>query len=284
MKRSLIHHSFRAVTGFCALTAFGVMLIAVGAIVQRGWPALRWSFFTDQIQLAGASGGIVYNLIGTGILLGTAFIASAPVALALALMHEVYLPLGRWRRGLNLLLYLLNGVPSILFGLFGFIVFVHGLGWGKSWLSGGLLLGFMILPTVTVAIISRLATIPAARLEAAAALGLRRPQIIRAVILPQSVGGLLTGSLLGLARAAGETAPILFTATVFTGATVPDGILENPVLSLPYHIFILAQDSFDPATGVQLWGTALTLLILVSALSLLALPARLRQHTPASHD
>jgi phosphate transport system permease protein len=284
MPRKLLHNTFRAVTGLCALTAFGVMVIAVSAIVQRGWPALRWSFFTDQIQLAGASGGIVYNLIGTGILLVTAFLASAPAALALALMHEVYLPPGRCRRGLNLLLYLLNGVPSILFGLFGFIVFVHGFGWGKSWLSGGLLLGFMILPTVTVAIISRLATIPRARMEAAAALGLCRPQIIRAVLLPQSVSGLLTGSLLGLARAAGETAPILFTATVFTGATVPDGIRENPVLSLPYHIFILAQDSFDPATGVQLWGTALTLLILVSALSLLALPARLRQYTPASHD
>jgi phosphate transport system permease protein len=284
MKRKLMHHLFRAATGLCALAVCGISLVVIGAIVQRGWPALRWSFFTDQIQMAGASGGIVYNLIGTGILIATAFAASAPVALAVALMHEVYLPPGRWRRGLELLLYLLNGVPSILFGLFGFMVFVQWLGWGKSWFSGGLLLGFMILPTVTVALMGRLAAIPRARLEAAAALGLRRPQIIRAVLLPPSLGGLFTGALLGLARAAGETAPIMFTATVFTGATLPDGIRESPVLSLPYHIFILAQDSFDPATGVRLWGTALTLLLVVSALSLLALPARLRHHSPASHD
>ncbi len=284
MKRRLIHHVFRAATGLCALAVCGVLLVVIGAIVQRGWPALRWSFLTEQIQLAGASGGIFYNLLGTGILIATAFAASAPVALALALMHEVYLPPGRGRRGLGLSLYLLNGVPSILFGLFGFMVFMQWLGWGKSWLSGGLLLGFMILPTLTVALMGRLAAIPRARREAAAALGLRRPQIIRAVLLPPSLGGLVTGALLGLARAAGETAPIMFTATVFTGATLPDGIRESPVLSLPYHIFILAQDSFDPATGIRLWGTALTLLLVVSALSLLALPARLRQHSPASHD
>ena len=284
MKRKLIHHTFRAATGLCALAACSVLGVVIGAIVHRGWPALRWSFFTDQIQMAGASGGILYNLLGTGILIGTAFAVTAPVALAVALMHEVYLPCGRWRRLLGLLLYVLNGVPSILFGLFGFMVFVQWFGWGKSWLSGGLLLGFMILPTVTVALMGRLAAVPRTRLEAAAALGLRRSRIIRAVLLPPGIGGLVTGSLLGLARAAGETAPIMFTATVFMGATLPDGIRENPVLTLPYHIFILAQDSFDPATGTKLWGTALTLLLVVSTLGLLALPSRLCQNSPASHD
>lgn len=130
----------------------------------------------------------------------------------------------------------------------------------------------MILPTVTIALMERIAAIPRKFREAAAALGLRESQIIRAVILPQSVGGLVTGSLLGLARAAGETAPIMFTATIFAGATMPSGIKDSPVLSLPYHIFILAQDSFDPAVGSKLWGTALTLLMLVFLLSLAALP------------
>src|SRR5688572_8672991 len=99
----------------------------------------------------------------------------------------------------------------------------------------------------------------------------------------QSWGGLITGSLLGLARAAGETAPIMFTATIFAGATFPHGIKENPVLSLPYHIFILAQDSFDPSVGTKLWGTALTLLGLTMLLSLLALPLRLKSHEEAHH-
>jgi phosphate transport system permease protein len=92
----------------------------------------------------------------------------------------------------------------------------------------------------------------------------------------------ITGSLLGLARAAGETAPIMFTATIFSGATWPHAIRESPVLTLPYHIFILAQDSFDPAVGAKLWGAALVLLALVFLLSLLALPARLKTHEEAN--
>ena len=128
------------------------------------------------------------------------------------------------------------------------IVFVGVLGWGKSWLSGGILLGMMILPTVTVALIERIESLPGKYLEAAAGLGLSRSQIVWSVVLPQSATGLITGSLLGLARAAGETAPIMFTAAVFAGASLPQGIRESPVLSLPYHIFVLAQDSY-PAGG-----------------------------------
>ncbi|MDB5296277.1 MAG: transporter permease, partial [Phycisphaerales bacterium] len=182
---------------------------------------------------------------------------------------------------LGLLLYTLNGVPSILFGLLGLIVFVKGLGWGKSWLVGGVLLGIMILPTVTVALVERIKGVPGRYVEAAAGLGMTRSQIVRSVILPQSAGGLATGLLLGLARAAGETAPIMFTATIFAGATVPRGVVESPVLSLPYHIFILAQDSFDPAVPGKVWGSATVLLGLVFLLSLAALPVRLRAHEEA---
>jgi phosphate transport system permease protein len=92
---------------------------------------------------------------------------------------------------------------------------------------------------------------------------------------------LITGSLLGLARAAGETAPIMFTCTIFAGATWPQGIKDSPVLTLPYHIFTLAQDSFDPAVGSKLWGAALVLLALVLLLSLIALPSRLKLHEEA---
>jgi phosphate transport system permease protein len=111
---------------------------------------------------------------------------------------------------------------------------------------------------------------------------LNRTQIIWSVLLPQAWGGLVTGSLLGLARAAGEVAPIMFTATIFAGATLPKGIKESPVLSLPYHIFILAQDSFDPSVGSKLWGAALVLLALVLFLSLIALPSRLKLHEEAN--
>jgi phosphate transport system permease protein len=281
MRRKLIHHLFRVLTALCAAIACGVLGVIIWAIAHRGWPAISWRFFTEQIRLVGAEGGIFYNLVGTMILIATAFASSAPTATALALAHGVYLRRSPHRGKLTLFLTVLNGVPSILFGLLGFIVFVQFLGWGKSWLTGGLLLGFMILPTVTVALIERIASLPAKYLDAAAALGLTESQIVRSVILPQSIGGLLTGSLLGLARAAGETAPIMFTATIFAGATIPHGIRESPVLTLPYHIFVLAQDSFDPAVGAKVWGAALVLLGVVFALSLIALPARLRIHEEA---
>ena len=216
------------------------------------------------------------------ILLGAAFVLCAPMAIGLALVERVWLRSDAARRAMRTVLYTLNGLPSILFGLFGFIVFVQWCGWGKSWLAGGIVLALSMLPTVTVSLVERLKAIPPAYVEAAAALGLSRAQIVWAVLLPQAWGGLITGSLLGLARAAGETAPIMFTATIFAGATWPLGIKDSPVLTLPYHIFVLAQDSFDPAVGAKLWGAALVLLGLVFLLSLIALPSRLKIHEEAN--
>lgn len=283
MKRNLIHLCVRALTGLSALAACAVLLGILGFIASRGWAALNWGFFTDQIALVGASGGIVYNILGTLILLLTATLCCTPLAMGLAIVHSVYLVDHPWRKKLTLFLYLLNGMPSILFGIVGMVIFVQWFGWGKSWLSGGILLGLMILPTVTITLIERITSIPNRYLEAARGLGLTQSQIIRSVVMTQSIGGLVTGLLLGLARAAGETAPIMFTATIFAGATLPSGVKESPVLSLPYHIFVLAQDSYDPEVKTKLWGAALVLVFIVFALSLAALPARLRIHEEADH-
>lgn len=272
---------FPALCGLCAAIACGLLFGLVFVIAQRGLPALSWRFITEQIRQVGAEGGIFYNLVGTLILISTAIVVCAPIATGLALTHAVYVKSAATKSRLGLFLYTLNGIPSIVFGIFGFIVFVKYLDWGKSWLIGGVLLAIMILPTVTVALIERIKALPRKYVEAASGLGLRQSQIVWSVILPQSWSGLITGSLLGLARAAGETAPIMFTATIFAGATLPHGVRESPVLSLPYHIFILAQDSFDPAVGAKLWGSALVLLALVFALSIVALPIRLRLHDEA---
>lgn len=267
--------------GLCAAVACAILLGLVVMIGVRGAPAMSWNFLTEQMRQVGAQGGIFYNLTGTAILIASALAIAAPIATALALLACVWLRNGRYRDSLTLFLYTLNGLPSIVLGIFGFIVFVKWLGWGKSWLIGGILLGAMILPTITVALIDRIKAVPARYLETAASLGLKPAQVIWSVILPQSWGGLLTGSLLGLARAAGETAPIMFTATIFAGASLPRGIADSPVLSLPYHIFILAQDSFDPSVGAKLWGAALVLLAVVLCFSVVALPGRLRLHEEA---
>lgn len=281
----------KLLNGFLAIIALGcagIVIFILGGLIfviaQKGLPAISWSFLSGDMKQAGASGGIVWNLVGTVLLIVTAWLITSPAALSLALLQQVWLEKsGRTSRLLRLFFYTCNGVPSIVFGLFGFMVFVQYFSWGKSWLVGGIVLAMSMLPTVTLAVMERMEAIPARYLEASAALGLNKTQVIWSVILPQSLTGLATGSLLALARAAGETAPIMFTATIFAGATFPDGIRENPVLTLPYHIFILAQDSFDPAVGPQLWGAALVLLAMVATLSLLALPLRLKMHEE-SHD
>lgn len=280
--RKTLDAAIIGVCALCGLAACAILLGFLGIIIFRGSSALSWSFFTQALKEAGSSGGIAYNLLGTVILIGTALVICAPFAVAIALLERIFLRGSMLRKLLIGAIYTLNGMPSILFGIFGLILFVKFFGWGKSWLTGGILLAALILPTVTVTLIERMKSLPRKYLAAAAGLGLNESQLIWAVILPQSWGGLLTGLLLGLARAAGETAPIMFTATIFAGASVPHGIKGSPVLSLPYHIFTLTQDSFDPAQDARLWGAAIVLLLVVLALSLIGLPSRLRIHEEAN--
>jgi phosphate transport system permease protein len=274
--RKGIDIGFRLLTGCCLLVCLSVAGGLIEAIVSRGWGALNFPFFTEQIALVGAAGGIFWNLVGTSILLTTAFLVCAPLAVALTLLERIWVKQERIKGWLRIALYTANGLPSIVFGLFGYLVFVKWCGWGKSWFAGGLVLAMSMLPTVTVVLIERMAAIPQRYILAATGLGLNEEQLVWAVLLPQSWGGLVSGCLLGLARAAGETAPIMFTATIFAGATLPKGVVESPVLTLPYHIFTLAQDSFAPGVSTKIWGAALVLLGLVFSMSLAALPSRLR--------
>ncbi|MEM7481140.1 MAG: ABC transporter permease subunit [Acidobacteriota bacterium] len=265
-----------------ALVVGALFVALLATIAQLGGPSLSWDLVASASAEAGAAGGLLYQLVGTIVLVLTAALFATPLALALGLLAGYCLAPAQARR-LDAVLYAANGIPSILFGLVGMAFFSRYLGWGKSWLAGGIVLAMMILPTVTVAFAERVRAIPRKYLEAAHGLGLSRDRVVRSVVLPQSAGGLLSGTLLGLARAAGETAPILFTAAVFSGATLPTGIRDSPVLALPYHIFVLAQDSLHPGAGARLWGAALLLVLLVAAFSLATLPARLSSHEEARH-
>ena len=283
MRRAL-DRAFTAGVAACAAVVCALVLGIAGAIVWRGLAVLDWHFVSRLASGGGGAGGVLYEILGTVILVTAALAVCAPLAVCVALTDAVYLDgreQRRIRRWLFAGLYAANSIPSVLLGIAGLIVFSRWLGWGKSWLAGGILLGLMILPTVSVALIERLRSLPRKYREAATGLGLSRSQVIWSVLLPQSLGGLVSGLLLGLARAAGETAPILFAAAVFSGAGLPAGIRDSPVVALPYHIFVLAQDSLDPAVQDHLWGAAAVLLALVFGLSLLALPVRLRIHEEA---
>jgi phosphate transport system permease protein len=274
MRRRLVDRAATAAAMLCGLLVLATALSVVATLAVRAAPALGLELLTAATREAGAAGGLRDQLLGTGILTGTALLVAAPLALALALAQAVYLG-PRAARALGLLLAGWNALPSIVLGLLGFLVLCQGAGWGKSWLAGGIVLGLLIVPLATEALAARLGAVPRELVWAARGLGLSRQRTVWAVELRWAWPGLLSGLLLGLARAAGETAPLLFTAAVFSGAGLPQAIRESPVLALPYHVFVLAQDTVSPAAEHRLWAAALVLLGFVLTLSLLALPLRL---------
>ena len=247
--------------------SLAILVFLIGSILWEGAKALSFDFIFSKATDFGAAGGIRYQLIGSLILIGVAALLVLPLAIGTAIYRSEYIKSQQWGRRIDLAIFSLNGIPSITYGLFGLIVFVNILGMGVSWLIGSTLLAMMILPTVTVSTYQAMRAIPNIYRENAVALGLSRSQMIRKVILPQSWHGVVTGLLIGLARAIGETAPIMFVATAFSGVTWPRSFYE-PVSSLPTHILALAQQATNPDALRNAWGASLTLIILVMILSL----------------
>jgi len=283
VKRRLIDRAVTACAAIAATIAVGTFAVVLGLVAGRGLRAISWKFLTTATAEAGSAGGIVYQILGTLILIATAVAISVPLAAGAGIWLHAYAS-DRTRGLFAMALHATNGVPSIVFGLVGFAFFFRFLGMKKSWLAGGILLAIMILPTLVVAFIERLRAIPRPAVLAAFGLGLRRGDVVRSVLVPQAASGLFTGTLLGIARAAGETAPIMFTAAVFDGARMPHGISDSPVVALPYHIFVLAQDSLGPDAGAKLWGTAAVLVLIVMCFSASAIPIRLRIPEAGRHD
>jgi len=283
VRRRWLDRAVTAGSALAAVVAAGIFATVLGLILGRGVPVITWRFLTTATAEAGGAGGVVYQIAGTLILIAAATAVAVPLAAGAGIWMHMYAG-DRARRIFEQVLHATNGVPSIVFGLLGFAFFFHYLDWKKSWLAGGILLAFMILPTVVVGFVERLRTIPRDSIHAAFGLGLRRGDVVKSVLIPQGVSGLVTGTLLGIARAAGETAPIMFTAAVFDGATTPRGISDSPVVALPYHIFVLAQDSLGPDAGAKLWGTAAVLVLMVMFLSAAAIPLRLRIPESGPHD
>jgi phosphate transport system permease protein len=168
----------------------------------------------------------------------------------------------------------LAGVPSVVYGLFGYGVFVLFLGMGVSIIAGSLTLALLILPVIIVSAEEALVSVPQSFREASLALGATKWQTVRRAVLPNALPGVITGTILGIGRAAGETAPIMFTVAVYWMPTLPKSIADK-CMALPYHLYVLATQVSNAPPRVQ-WGTALTLLILVLGMNLCA--ALIRSH------
>ena len=272
-KRALINIIYASALRVALFISLSILVFLIGSIIWQGGKALSLDFLMSDARDFGASGGIRYQILGSLILIFFAACLVLPLAIGTALFRSEYVTSEKLGHQIDLAIFSLNGIPSITYGLFGLIIFVNIFGMGVSWIIGSILLAIMILPTVTVSSYQAMRAIPNSYRENAAALGLSRAQTVRRVILPQSLHGVVTGLLIGLARAIGETAPIMFVATAFSGVSWPRSINE-PVSTLPTHILALAQQATNPDALRNAWGASFTLILIVILLSSLAYAAR----------
>lgn len=274
-RRHFSEKCFALATRLALLTCTVVLLFLLGSVFIQGVKAISPEFLFTPASDFGRSGGIIYQIFGSLLIVVTAAFMVLPVALGTAIFRNSYNTHARAARLLDRTLYALNAIPSVTYGVFGLIFFVNILGTGISWFVGSIILAIMMLPTVTLSSYQAMAAVPEIYHENAAALGLTRAQIIHRVILPQSFHGVVTGLLIGLSRAIGETAPIMFIATAFSGVSVPRSLVE-PVTTLPTHILALAQQSTDAGALRNAWGASLTLVSLSAIFGGLALFVRSR--------
>ncbi len=260
----------RLAAGLNILALLGVC----GFLVVNGAPALSWEFLTRPPRNMMTEGGIWPCIVGTVLLALGAMLVAFPLGVGAALWLNEYgsrSPMSRYiRLGVNNL----AGVPSVVFGLFGLSFFVTFLGMGVSLLAGVLTLAVLTLPVIISTAEESLRQVPDAWREASYALGGTKSQTIVRVALPSALPGMLTGAILGLSRAAGETAAIMFTAAVFYTPKMPDSVF-SAVMALPYHMYVLATAGTEIEKNRPLqYGTALVLLVLVLGMNLAAIALR----------
>ncbi|HOG75735.1 MAG: phosphate ABC transporter permease PstA [Candidatus Marinimicrobia bacterium] len=261
--------------------AIFIAVLTLGAIIYfitvNGIKVINWEFLTQVPRRAMTKGGIAPALVGTFYLTIGAIIFALPMGLACAIYLTEYSPKSVVINVIRMSINNLAGVPSVVFGLFGLTVFVKFFGFGVSILSGSLTLGIMILPGIISAAQEALIAVPQSLREASLALGATQWQTIRKIVLPSAMPGILTGVILSVGRAAGETAPIMFTAVTFYTRGFPNSIMDE-VMALPYHIYALMTEGTFPERQTMIaYGCALILLFLVLIVSGLAIYLRQKQ-------
>ena len=252
------------------------LFIIVYFIAKNGIGAITWEFLTQAPTDSMTRGGILPCIIGTLCLSLGAIIIALPLGVAAAVYLNEYAQPGKLLRMIRLGINNLAGVPSVVFGLFGLAFFVIYLNLGVSILSGMLTLAALTLPVIIGSTEEALKSVPNTYREAALALGATKWQTIYQVVLPAALPGILTGGILGLSRAAGETAPIMFTAAVFFVKELPTSLFA-PIMALPYHVYVLATAGTDiEKTRPLQYGTSLVLIALVLGMNCAAIIWRAR--------
>jgi phosphate ABC transporter, permease protein PstC len=257
------------------VTVLLILGIILFDIISNGLPYLTWDFLTQPPRDLGREGGIFPAIVGTLYLTLGAIAIALPLGIGAAVYLNEYTKEGRMTRLIRTGADLLNGTPSIVFGLFGFAFLVIYLKFGVSLVAGQITLALMVLPTIIRTTEEALKSVPSSVREGSLALGATKWQTIRKVVLPPAAPGIITGTILSVGRAAGETAPIMFTAVVFSQRYLPSSLFQ-PVMALPYHLFILATNV--PGAEGNKYGTALVLLILVIAIYSVAIAVRNHYH------
>ncbi len=258
---------FSLLTLMTFLTVIPIIGVVIYIIIQ-GAPAISWEFITGFPREGMREGGILPAIIGTFYLtLGTA-IFSVPLGVAAAIYLAEYAPENKLTRLIRLAIINLAGIPSVVYGLFGLGLFVLFLKFGTSILSASLTLSIMTLPVIISATEEALRAVPQSFRTVSISLGGTRWQTIRRTVLPQALPGIVTGVILGLERAAGETAPILFTGAAFFLPRLPNSPFDA-TMALPYHLFVISTQVPEMPVKIQ-YGTAMVLLFFVLGMNLLA--------------
>jgi phosphate transport system permease protein len=249
----------RAVIGVAAFSTLAVMFWILYQVLREGLPLLHLSFFVDPPREMGRAGGVSSTIIGTLALTVVAIVIATPLGVGTAIFLREYTRESRISRVIRFGTDCLAGVPSIIFGLFGFVFFVIFLGMGWSILSGGLTLAAMILPTIICTAEEAVKSIPYSFREVSYGLGGTRWQTIRKVVLPNAFPGILTGVLLGVGRSVGETAAVILTAG--SSFLMPDSIF-SPIRTMAVHFYILAREGISMEMAYAT-GAGLIILILI---------------------
>lgn len=259
-----------------ALVNGAALTVVVAFITINGWKAVTWEFLTQAPLESMTKGGILPCIVGTLCLGIGAIVVALPIGVASAIYLNEYASPGKLLRLIRLGISNLAGVPSVVFGLFGLAFFVIWLKMGVSIIAGVLTLASLTLPVIIGSTEEALKSVPNTYREASLALGATRWQTIYRVVLPAALPGILTGAILGLSRAAGETAPIMFTAAVFYTPNLPASPFDK-IMALPYHVYVLATAGTNiEATRPLQYGTSLVLIVLVLGMNLAAIVWRAR--------